>query len=204
LTDLEPAWDALIQDCFEHSQSTAALGRFFEAALPYLRAALTSRYYGDPTLVEDALQSAFLKFMSIFRETPKRPLNLGYFVVIAWNTLLDELRRRKGHLAIDELAESELPSIPAPSRQESNLRLSLIQHAITLLHPRCRFIIESYYINEVDPKELAAWLNVAPDSVHMAVKRCRDRLRTVVQQLSSEVSAEIVSQPGQHPTQAIK
>lgn len=204
MTDLEPAWGALVQDCFEHPQSSAALGRFFEAVAPYLRAALTSRYYGDPSLIEDALQSAFLKFMVIFRETPRRSLNIGYFVVVTWNSLMDELRRRKGHLAIDELAESELPNMPAPAAQELDHRLSLLQHAMTRLDSRCQFILQSYYLNEVDPKKLAEWLKISPDSVHMAIKRCRDRLRIEVKDLTSSIAEAMTSKPKEHPTQTVK
>jgi DNA-directed RNA polymerase specialized sigma24 family protein len=63
----------------------------------------------------------------------------------------------------------------------------LLQHAVTLLDPRCQFIIESYYIDEVDSGRIARWLKIGPDSVHMAIKRCRDRLRTVLADLTTGV-----------------
>jgi RNA polymerase sigma factor (sigma-70 family) len=194
LKDLEPNWDALIQDCFEHPRSLASQGRFFEAILPYLRAALTSRYFGDRSLIEDALQSAFVKYMEIFQKMPKRRLNIGYFVVVAKNCLIDELRRRKGHLAIDDVAEDELPSVPATTMDDQDGRMLLIQHAMMQLDPRCQFILESYYINEVDARKLAEWLKIAPDSVHAAVKRCRDRLKAAVTDLTAPNSRVPVSQ----------
>jgi RNA polymerase sigma factor (sigma-70 family) len=188
LKGLEPDWDALIQDCFEHPRSHAILGRFFEAILPYLRAALSARSIGDRSLIEDALQSAFVKYMDIFQKGPIRRVNLGYFVVVAKNGLIDELRRRKGHLAIDDVAESELPSVSASTTDENSDRILLIQHAMAQLDSRCQFILESYYIDEVDAIRLAGWLKIAPDSVHVAIKRCRDRLKTAVAKLTAPTS----------------
>jgi RNA polymerase sigma factor (sigma-70 family) len=196
LTDLEPAWGTLIHDCFEHPQSKATLARFFEAIIPYLRAALTSYHYGDPTLVEDAIQSAFVKFMKMFRESPRRPLRIGYFVVIARNCLIDELRGRKGHLSIDDLAESELAAAKVPALRDPDHRLTLIQHAMARLDSRCQFILESYYVNEMDSKDLAEMLNVSPDSVHMAIKRCRDRLRMAIADLTRSLSETMASKSG--------
>jgi RNA polymerase sigma-70 factor (ECF subfamily) len=193
LKDPEPDWIALIQDCFEHPRSHAILGRFFNAILPYVRAALTSRYSGDLSVIEDALQSAVVKYMGIFQRTPKRRLNLGYFIVVAKNSLIDELRRRKGHLPIDDVAESELPSVPATTTDELDGRMLLVQHALMQLDSRCQFILESYYIDEVNAQKLAEWLNIAPDSVHMAIKRCRDRLRAAVRDLTAPTSQLSVS-----------
>jgi RNA polymerase sigma-70 factor, ECF subfamily len=188
LTELEPDWNRLIDDCFEHPRRHETLNRFFSAIVPYLRAALTSRYSGDPSLVDDALQSASLKYLKIFQETPKRPLSVGYFIVVARNCLIDELRRRKGHLPIDEVAETDLPSVPATTADERDDRMLLVQHAMMQLDSRCQFILESYYIDEVDGGKLAEWLNIGPDSVHMAIKRCRDRLRKALADLTAQLA----------------
>ncbi len=182
MPDPEPKWDALIRDCFRHPNDEATLARFFGAILPFLSAALLATYSRDQEIVKDALQSAFTKYIEIFRKGrgKSQELVVGYFVVVAKNCLIDELRRRKGHVPIDEVAESELPAFSAPDDDERASRMLLLQYGMMRLDSRCQFILESYYIDEVDAASLANWLRIAPDSVHMAIKRCRDRLRSIL------------------------
>jgi RNA polymerase sigma factor (sigma-70 family) len=180
LREEEPNWDALIRDCFRHPHDQATLGRFFAALLPFLTAALLATYTRDRETVRDALQSAFLKYINLFRKGEKRELSIGYFLVIAKNCLIDELRRRKGEVPIDEVAETELPSVQASQEEEREARMTLLQYAMLQLDQRCQCVLESYYIDEMDPAKLASRLSVAPDSVHMVIKRCRDRLRQIL------------------------
>jgi len=180
LREAEPNWDALIGDCFRHPHDDAVLGRFFEPLLPYLTAALLATYTRDREIVWDALQSAFLKYINLFRKGENRDLAIGYFVVVAKNCLIDELRRRKGEVPIDEVAETELPSVQASGEDEREARMTLLQYAMLQLDPRCQYVLESYYIDGMNSAKLAEWLSVAPDSVHMVIKRCRDRLRQIL------------------------
>ena len=190
LNDAEPDWHALIRACFENPQNNATLMRFFQAILPYIRAALAAIYPRDLSVIEDALQNAFLKYLDIFRRAKKpRALSVGYFVVVAKNCLVDELRRRKGQIPIDDLAESELPNLPKADPSQREARMLLLQHGITRLDPRCQRILQTYYIEEVKAETLAAMLDIAPDSVHMAIKRCRDRLRSILLEEISQFSA---------------
>jgi RNA polymerase sigma factor (sigma-70 family) len=183
LRDPEPDWPALIAACYAHPHSDGPLGRFFEALTPYLRAALAVRSISDPTLVDDALQATFLKSLKLFAQTPSPPVGVGYFVVMAKHCLIDELRRRRGHLRIDEIAESDLPQTPGKGPEPDD-RLLLIQYGLARMEPRCRFVLERYYIDEVDSRALAKQLQVGPDSVHVVIKRCRDRLRLELQKLT--------------------
>jgi RNA polymerase sigma factor (sigma-70 family) len=182
LREAEPNWDALISDCFRYPHDDAVLGRFFELLLPYLTAALLATYTRDREIVRDALQSAFLKYINLFRKQENRALAIGYFVVVAKNCLIDELRRRKGEVPIDEVAETELPFAQASGEDDREARMTLLQYAMLQLDPRCQYVLESYYIDEMNSAKLAEWLSVAPDSVHMVIKRCRDRLRQILAQ----------------------
>jgi len=180
LREAEPNWDALIRDCFRHPKDETTLGRFFEALLPYLTAALLATYTGDREIVRDALQSAFLKYINFFRKAENRDLAIGYFVVVAKNCLIDELRRRKGEVPIDEVAENELPFVQASSEDDREARMTLLQYAMLQLDPRCQYVLESYYINQMSTEKLAERLSVAPESVPMVTKRCRERLRQIL------------------------
>jgi RNA polymerase sigma factor (sigma-70 family) len=181
LNETEPNWAELIADCFHRPHADAPLHRFLAAVLPYARAALTSRQV-DLALVDDALQSAVLKYFHIFQHTPPRPLNIGYFIVVAKNCLVDELRKRKGQVPLDELAEEVLSTAPVAT-EDADDRMLLVQYALARMDPRCRFILERYYIDEMNSRRLADFLRIGPDSVHMAIKRCRDRLRDELQRL---------------------
>lgn len=190
----EPDWDALIEDCFKRPDDNSRLTRFFESILPYLRAALTATYSRDAGIVQDALQSAFVKYIEIFRKGKKSAkLRLGYFIVVAKNCLIDELRRQKGQVPIDELAELEIPLERTSDVQEREDRMLFLQYAMTRLDPRCQSILESYYIDEIDAPTLASRLGIADDSVHMAIKRCRDRLRSIVSEWMGEASRTAVA-----------
>jgi RNA polymerase sigma factor (sigma-70 family) len=194
LRDLEPEWGALIEDCFKHPEDQSTLTRFFQSILPYLRGALAATYSHDPSIVQDALQSAFVKYMKIFRKGHKSGrLRLGYFIVVAKNCLIDELRRRKGQVPIDELAESELPIFQTVDINERNERILLVQYAMTHLDARCQGILESYYIDEIDAATIASRLGLGGESVHMAIKRCRDRLRSILSELTAGIPRSTVS-----------
>jgi RNA polymerase sigma factor (sigma-70 family) len=112
---------------------------------------------------------------------------LGYFIVIAKNCLIDELRRRKGQVPIDEVAEVEVPIQETANVHDREDRMVFLQYAMSRLDARCQSILESYYINEVDAASLASWLGVSGESVHMAIKRCRDRLKSVVSELRTDI-----------------
>jgi len=200
LRDLEPEWEALIEDCFRHPEDQSRLTRFFQGILPYLRAALAATYSHDPSILQDALQSAFIKYIEIFRKGHKSgKLQLGYFIVVAKNCLIDELRRRKGQVPIDELTDRELPILQREDMNEREDRMLLLQYAMTRLDARCQAILESYYIDETDAATLASWLGLARDSVHMAIKRCRDRLRSILSELTRGVPKATVPPGRQNP-----
>ena len=178
--DQEPNWPALIRDCFAHPTDHDRLSRFFQQLYPYLWAALSTISSADKSMVEDALQSAFLKYMKIFSSPHKADLSVGYFVVVARNCLIDELRRHTGHVPLDEVAEADLPHEQRDDPEEQEMRRLLVLHGLSQLDQRCQFVLESYYIDEVDSQKLAKQLGVGPDSIHVVIKRRRDRLREVL------------------------
>ena len=174
-----PQWDALVEECYQHPDNPDTTGAFFERLRPLLLATLVGVYPGDVAIAEDAVQNALLKLLAMFKKGPPRKLTEGFFVVTARNSLLDELRRRKGQVAFDELVRQEPTSMEVTTDEEEvfELRLHAVQEGIAHLDPRCRFLLERYYIAEVESRVLARSLGIAPESIHMAIKRCRDRLR---------------------------
>jgi RNA polymerase sigma factor (sigma-70 family) len=187
LIDREPDLNALIDDCFEHPSDNLRLGRFFAAVLPFLKAALVATYPRDLSIVEDAIQSSLIKYLDIFRRGRKRDsggrdikISEAYFLVVARNCLIDEVRRRKGRVALDEVGEAEYVSIADESALDREARMLALNHAMLQLDRRCQYILDRYYIQELDSRSLAAQLGISPESVYMAIKRCRDKLRELL------------------------
>lgn len=176
MTGMEPDFGAIIQDCFREPQDLETLTRFDAVFRPHLLAVLVAMCH-DPSLTEDAYHSALIKFIEIFRAGQRPGIDYAaYFVAIAKNCLIDELRSRQRHLPIDELFEV---GIVPPQPDEAAI---VILQAMMRLDRRCQFILESYYITQMSAVELAQHLGVRPNSVHMAIKRCRDKLRNILEE----------------------
>jgi RNA polymerase sigma factor (sigma-70 family) len=184
LRSAEPDFEALIEACFQHPYDEQVYQRFYVVFRPYLTAMLVSMSSGSSslafTLVQDALQSAFFKFVQIFR-TGQRPQisSMAYFVALTKNCLIDEIRHYQRYVPIDEFFELEFTPSQSDEEHQTQLRIAFIQ-AMMQLDRRCQFILESYYIRGMNAQELARRLKIQPRSVHMAVKRCREELRAIL------------------------
>lgn len=167
---------ARIRACFESPDDLGVLTTFDQAFRPLMMAILASL---DKDEAEDAYQSAFVKYIQIFRsgQVPSNPE--AYFVAIAKNCLIDAKRKAKRVLLIDrDLNDVGHRGSDDPTAA-SDERMALLG-AIAQLDRRCQFIIEAYYVRELPSPELASRLGIAPESVHMAIKRCRDRLGAIL------------------------
>jgi RNA polymerase sigma factor (sigma-70 family) len=180
LTSAKPDFEALIEACFQHPYDEQVYQRFYVVFRPYLTAILVSMSSGDSTLVQDALQSAFFKFVQVFR-TGQRPResSVSYFVALTKNCLYDEIRHYQRHVSIDEFFGLEFTPNQPDEEHQTQLRIAFMQ-ALMQLDRRCQFILESYYIRGMRAEELARRLKIQTRSVHMAVKRCREKLRAIL------------------------
>lgn len=175
----------MLHGCFSNPDDIFQVSSFCGAFRPYLLALLCSMYPQDASIIEDALQGAFVKFLSLFHSRCDHgEKSLGYFVVIARHCLIDEVRKKRGRIAFDELAESELKQNVENPDDEIIAHL-LISAAMMHLDQRCRFVLESYYIQERDAKTIANELGISHDSFYVVLRRCREALRAL---LSSKVA----------------
>lgn len=166
-----------IEECFERPIDQAALSDFDAKFRPVALAILLSMYSEEPTLAEDAYQTAFVKFLEIFRRGRRAEINYeAYFVAVAKHCLIDELRGRSRHVAIDELLED--PQCPEEI-QRMEMRISLLQ-AMLKLPRRCQFVLEAYYVRSMKTEEIAKRLSIQPGSFHMALLRCREALKKIL------------------------
>jgi RNA polymerase sigma factor (sigma-70 family) len=181
MTIIKPDFEALIRDCFQHPGDLEALTRFNTAFHPHVIAALATISRWDQSLVEDAYQAAFIRFIDLFRAGFRPEINyVPYFIAIAKNSLIDELRRARRHIPIDDIFE-ELINLPQPDeRQRAETRIAILQ-AIMQLKPRCQFVLENYYLAEMSATDLARRLKIKPRSLYTTLNRCREELRRILQ-----------------------
>ena len=178
---IKPDFEALIHDCFAHPENSEMLTHFNTAFRPHLLATLTPLTRSDPSLAEDACQTALIKFLELFRAGAQPDIDyVPYFIAIARNSLLDELRLKRRHLLVDDIFE-ELIQLPRPDeRRRAEIKIALLQ-AMLQLKPRCKFALESYYLMEMPTEEVARRLKVKPRSLYTTLDRCRKELRKILQ-----------------------
>lgn len=178
MTENEPDLDAIVRDCARNPENDAAFQRLDAAFRPLLLVLLGTLYSTDPSLAEDAYQSAFVKFIEAVR-AGRRPKYAAYFIRIARNCMIDEIRRQQRQVPLSEVLEEDV-ALTLPNVLDQNEARILVLEATKRLDPRCQFIVESYYIADMSALQLARLLDVRPGSVHMAIKRCRDKLREIL------------------------
>jgi RNA polymerase sigma factor (sigma-70 family) len=167
----------ILRDCFDKPEDTSRLERLDRFLRPRLLAILVAIYRRDPSPSEDAYHSAFIRYIKILKQGPKTGINYeAYFVAVAKHCLIDEIRKTSRFVPFDRLVDEELADAQFKELDKGQARLDLLQ-AISRLEARCRFILQSHYIEGMPTPELARRLKIHDDSVYMALKRCRDHLR---------------------------
>lgn len=146
---------------------------------PRIYAILASLYRRSPEYVQDAYQSAFVKYLGIFRKgKPDPTINYeAYFVAIAKNSLLDELRKERKIVPLDDLA-NELTAHHS-GIDEAQAVVQLFQ-ALARLDSRCQFLLQAHYVNSMPDSEVAERLKVSKDSVPVLVSRCKHELLELI------------------------
>jgi RNA polymerase sigma factor (sigma-70 family) len=110
-------------------------------------ATLISSFPDDITIIEDALQDAYLKFFLLVRAGSSRIRSLNYLVVIARNCLVDELRKRRGRISFDEITRNDVERVSDYDNHHIENQIIIIA-AMTKLDNRTRYILESYYLQD--------------------------------------------------------
>ncbi len=177
-------FNRLLAACFSERKKDHAVEAFCVAIRPFLFVYLVKLSPYDVDLAEDALQNALLKYLSILKDkSSQRGLSLGYFVTVAKHCLIDEIRRRRRFVSLDELVEDK--ALLEASHAEARILdfgsyEDLLLLAMEKLGARCRFVLERYYIAGIKGPQLATELEISPQSVPMTVKRCREELKEVL------------------------
>lgn len=166
---------AAIELCFANPHDESHLRSFDELFRPLVLATLVALYRKDPAFAEDAYQSALIKYIQIFRGGKKDGVAYdAYFVAIAKNALLDELRKTKKQAPLDEVLE--LASYPQSSGLGTAEAGIAFFEVLAKLDRRCQFLIEGFYINGMSYADLAKRLKIQAQSIPVLLSRCREAL----------------------------
>ncbi len=154
-----------------------ALGEMDEAVFLafYGRTARRLRAYllrclGDPSLAEDLMQEAYLRFLRSSLKTDDEGHRKSYLFKIATNLVRDHFRRRR--------PEYELPpDLPGNPGVQSNLETrSDVALAMNGLAPRDRQMLWLAYVEGSSHQEIAKVLGLKTASLKSMLSRARHRL----------------------------
>src|ERR1035437_5787288 len=157
----------LVEPCFALGQEQdRAIETFCNKLRPYLWIILSRLNPCDPSVAEDALQSAFVKFIQLFHaRTHVTTISPGYFVTIAKHCLIDEVRRRKKYVELDELLygdQQRVADVNSTVNDTLDSYEDLLLIAMERMSSKCRYILERYYLAGIKGPQLAKELGISP------------------------------------------
>jgi RNA polymerase sigma-70 factor (ECF subfamily) len=139
--------------------------------------ALAYRLLGDPQLMDDALQEAYLKAFRSLRGFEGRSAFGSWLYRIVYNTCMDQLRRRSGsgqHVSFEEAGALPDPS-PDPGEVAAQ-RLDLAA-ALAALPPKMRATVLLVDAEGMDYQTAAGVLGVPVGTVRSRLSQARQLLR---------------------------
>lgn len=165
-----------IRRCFEYPDDEGVLTEFDRLFRPFVLLALSRIARHHASAIEDAYQTAFIKYIEIFREKrrPKRSY-ANYLLVVAKNALLDQLRSKERMAALEGLWD-EL--FGGQTVRTSPLDRLLLLEAMMSVGVPCQFTLEKFYLAGATVEEIGRALDISPASVYVRLQRCREELRS--------------------------
>ena len=148
----------------------------------------------DPWATEDLMQTTLVKLIEKVKELRQKNRNqlVNYIISACKNRAFNYLRdyaKKRGDTSLEE--EWELPDFSKDGKrvEEQILRdceMEEFSNIWALLDERSRFVLESRYILDMTPQEIAKDLNIKPESVRMALTRARKNACKLMKEHSLE------------------
>ena len=143
---------------------------------------LAFKLYRNPSQAEDLVQTASLRALE--RADTCKTFEIGWLTTILWRRFLDEIQAADFRLPHDDIEDTELP---APRRARlSWWRLvtdEQLARAVRELPDEFRLAWELFEIEGLGQEEIARRLGIKPPTVATRVRRARERLRELLQQM---------------------
>ena len=142
---------------------------------------LYAKRVGNADDVDDLLQETFIKvFMNLSRYDSAYTFG-QWLYVIARNTFIDYVRRRRDSLPIDQLtsgiASASSGGTVTPEQSVINQQQRMrIEHHLSRMTPRYRELIELRFFRELSYDEIANKLSLPLGTVKTQIHRAREQL----------------------------
>lgn len=131
----------------------------------------------DEALAEDAVQETFLKAYKALDDFRGESSEKTWLFRIGVNVCRD-MRRGRWFRYVDRRVTPETLPIPAAGAEEDYEDLA---QAIVLLPDKYKEVILLYYYQNMNVREIALALGLAPSSVSNRLKKARERLRVLME-----------------------
>ena len=131
----------------------------------------------DDSLAEDAVQETFLKAYKAIDTFRGESSEKTWLFRIGVNVCRD-MKRGRWFRYLDRRVTPETLPIPAPEADEDYEELS---QAILRLPDRDKEIILLYYYQDMNIRDIAQTLGLAPSSVSNRLKKARERLKALLE-----------------------
>jgi len=132
---------------------------------------------GDQQQAEDITQELWERVIKLRTSPPHVRNPVGFFIRIARNLCLDQMKRRRRTVALDDIDEARHPSSAAEERTELEEiataaldRLPFDQREVLVLNIYCGYRFD----------EIATMLGTSPDAIWARASRARIQLRKIV------------------------
>ena len=144
------------------------------------------KFTSEPADIEDIMQTVLVKLIEkvrLLRSMERNP-RVNYLITTIKNTSINMVCRKRKIDSLDDedLFEKYQPQAPESVeemvfRRDSVSRLSEVW---AMLDEKSRFLLRSKYFLGMDQEEIAAALNIKPDSVRMEMSRARKKMRELL------------------------
>jgi RNA polymerase sigma factor (sigma-70 family) len=134
--------------------------------------------------LDDVIADTRLKLLLVFEKGAFRyDSSLKTFVHgVAYNTLIDAIRRRKRLFPLDDNTEPSDPSNPHTQLEEIE-QLVLLDRGMAMLSDDCQRLLEMALVEKLSTEGLAKRLGVTEGAAKTRLSRCKKELISIVRRL---------------------
>jgi RNA polymerase sigma-70 factor (ECF subfamily) len=139
------------------------------------------RICGDPTLADDFLQEAYLRFLRVPSLERDESLMKAYLYKIATNLITDHWRQtaREQRWVVQSHSDESFREVPSPSAKDSTASVVLKQdfsRVFQQMKPMERALLWLAYVEGSEHREIASTLGVKEKSIRVLLFRARQKL----------------------------
>jgi RNA polymerase sigma-70 factor (ECF subfamily) len=173
--------------------------RFEQLAEQHERAVYLTclRMMGNREDALDCAQEAMLNAYRAFGRMEEEEGCKAWFVRIAHNVCIDQLRKRRNIISLDSLRDegydpADEKSLSPYARLEEKERMKMLKEAVAELSDDQRSMIVLRDFQNMSYEEIGEMLNVPLGTVKSRIKRAREKMKKILLQKTELFSAESV------------